>query len=97
MSYQSRSAIGTVCCRRMAPLYQPLPCRKTKHSRCRVKMTSFKLDSLTTRIFIEVLCVKLVKSGKFVKLVKLDNRGPGSFAGVGQRIRGTTLKREARR
>jgi len=48
-------------------------------------MTSFKLDSLTTRIFIEVLCVKLVKSGKFVKLVKLDNRGTGVLSLVSGR------------
>jgi len=33
-------------------------------------MTGLKLDSLTTRIFIEVSCVKLVKCAKFVKLVK---------------------------
>ena len=26
MSYQSRSVIGTVCCCRMSPLYQPPSC-----------------------------------------------------------------------
>jgi hypothetical protein len=38
-------------------------------------MTRIKLDSLTTRIFIGFLCVKLVKSAKFVKLVKPDKHG----------------------
>ena len=39
-----------------------------------IKNGQIKLDTLTTRIFIGLLCVKLVGFEKFVKLVKPDNR-----------------------